>query len=52
MQRGLFELMMEKAARKKIPLACYFDLTYQCNLNCVHSYVAREDCPELSTSEI
>lgn len=51
-QRGLFELLMEKAAREKIPLACHFDLTYQCNLNCVHCYVIREDRPELSTSEI
>lgn len=52
MQRGLFELLMEKAARKKIPLVCHFDLTYRCNLNCVQCYVVREDHPELSTSEI
>ncbi len=43
---------MKKAARSKIPLVCHFDLTYQCNLNCVHCYVIREDRPELSTSEI
>ena len=52
MQRGSFDLLMEKAARKKIPLVCHFDLTYRCNLNCVHCYVVREDRPELSTSEI
>jgi len=52
MQRGLFEFLMEKAAGKKIPLICHFDLTYQCNLNCVHCYVVREERPELSTSEI
>ena len=52
MQKGLFKLLMEKAARRKIPLVCHFDLTYQCNLNCVHCYVVREDRPELSTSEI
>jgi radical SAM protein with 4Fe4S-binding SPASM domain len=51
-QGGPFELLMEKAAREKIPLVCHFDLTYQCNLNCVHCYVVREDRPELSTSEI
>jgi radical SAM protein with 4Fe4S-binding SPASM domain len=51
-QIGPFKQVMEKAARKKIPLACHFDLTYQCNLNCVHCYVVREDRPELSTSEI
>jgi MoaA/NifB/PqqE/SkfB family radical SAM enzyme len=43
---------MEKAAREKIPLVCHFDLTYRCNLSCVHCYVVREDQPELSTSEI
>jgi len=51
-QRGSFKHLMEKAAQKKIPLACHFDLTYQCNLNCVHCYVVREDRTELSTSEI
>ena len=51
-QGGPFELLMEKAAREKIPLVCHFDLTYQCNLNCVHCYVVREDRPEFSTSEI
>jgi radical SAM protein with 4Fe4S-binding SPASM domain len=43
---------MEKAAREKIPLVCHFDLTYQCNLNCVHCYVVSEERPELATSEI
>jgi radical SAM protein with 4Fe4S-binding SPASM domain len=52
MQRGLADFLKEKAARKKIPLACHFDLTYQCNLNCIHCYVVGEDRPELSTSEI
>jgi AdoMet-dependent heme synthase len=51
-QAGSFKHLMEQAARRKIPLACHFDLTYQCNLNCVHCYVVREDRPELSTSEI
>ncbi len=52
MQRGLFKHLMEKAIRMKIPLVCHFDLTYQCNLNCVHCYVVRRDRPELSISEI
>jgi AdoMet-dependent heme synthase len=51
-QRGSFNHLMEKATQRKVPLACHFDLTYQCNLNCVHCYVVREDRPELSTSEI
>ncbi len=52
MQRSLFERLREKASQKKIPLVCHFDLTYQCNLKCVHCYVAREERPELTTSEI
>jgi len=51
-QRGLFKHLMEKAAQGKVPLVCHFDLTYQCNLNCIHCYVVREDRPELSTSEV
>ena len=51
-QASPFELLTKKAAREKIPLVCHFDLTYQCNLNCIHCYVVREDRPELSTSEI
>jgi radical SAM protein with 4Fe4S-binding SPASM domain len=51
-QRSSFSLLMNKAARSKIPLVCHFDLTYQCNLDCVHCYVVKEDRPELSTSEI
>ncbi len=51
-ERGPFRLLIEKAAQSKIPLVCHFDLTYQCNLNCVHCYVIREDHPELSASEI
>lgn len=51
-QRGLLKQLTEKATRGKIPLVCHFDLTYRCNLNCVHCYVVKEDRPELSTSEI
>jgi radical SAM protein with 4Fe4S-binding SPASM domain len=51
-QEGPFKHLMKNTAQRKIPLACHFDLTYQCNLNCVHCYVVREDRPELSTSEI
>jgi MoaA/NifB/PqqE/SkfB family radical SAM enzyme len=41
--------MQERAARKKIPFSCHFDLTYRCNLNCVHCYLVKEDRPELGT---
>ena len=51
-QRGLLKRLIEKAVREKVPFACHFDLTYRCNLKCVHCYVVKEDRPELSTSEI
>lgn len=51
-QRGLFKQLAEKVAREKIPFACHFDLTYRCNLKCVHCYVVNEDRPELSASAI
>jgi radical SAM protein with 4Fe4S-binding SPASM domain len=51
-QRGLVQQLTEKVARGKIPFACHFDLTYRCNLECVHCYVVKEDRPELSASAI
>jgi MoaA/NifB/PqqE/SkfB family radical SAM enzyme len=50
--RGLVQQIQERAARKKIPFSCHFDLTYHCNLNCVHCYVVKEDRPELNTAEV
>jgi len=44
--------MLARAAGKKIPFSCHFDLTYHCNLNCVHCYVVPEERPELGTLEI
>jgi radical SAM protein with 4Fe4S-binding SPASM domain len=49
---GLFQSIHDKAARKKIPISCHFDLTHHCNLKCIHCYVVHDDRPELSTSEI
>ncbi len=50
--RGLVGQLIEKVAREKVPFACHFDLTYHCNLNCVHCYVVKEDRPELPASAI
>jgi len=52
MVRSLFENLREKAVRKKIPIVIHFDITYQCNLRCVHCYIVPEDRPELNVSEI
>ncbi len=49
---SLFEDIREKAINKKIPLIAHFDLTYQCNLRCIHCYVISENLSELDTSEI
>ena len=49
---SLLQHIQERAARKKIPLSCHFDLTYHCNLNCVHCYLVKEDRPELNTAEV
>lgn len=51
-QANLLQQIEEKAAQHKIPLGCHFDLTYHCNLNCVHCYVIKEECPELKVSEV
>lgn len=51
-EASVFQHILDKAARKKIPFSCHFDLTYHCNLNCVHCYLVPEDRPELNTAEI
>lgn len=52
MNEDLFENIREKAMRKKIPILVHLDLTYKCNLNCIHCYITAEDKPELSTLQI
>lgn len=48
----LFNTVREKAVANKIPLIVHIDLTYQCNLNCVHCYIVSEDRPILNTNEV
>ena len=33
----------KKAARANVPIAVHFDLTYRCNLNCIHCYLPEKD---------
>lgn len=40
------------ALKKKIPLTIIFELTYHCNLRCLHCYVVRKKKRELSFEEI
>jgi len=39
----IFEQLREQAVRKQIPLVVHFDLTYRCNLRCVHCYLTRSE---------
>ena len=50
--RDLFELELNKFARKSLPITCHFDLTYHCNLNCIHCYIVENSIPELKTKEV
>lgn len=52
MNKGLFETLREKAVRKKIPIVGHFDLTYRCNLRCIHCYIVAEERSELNTHEV
>ncbi len=36
----IFEQLREEAVQKQIPLVVHFDLTYRCNLHCVHCYLS------------
>ena len=46
------DLLCDKALKNQIPLLVHFDLTYNCNLNCVHCYVVKDYRKELNTSQI
>ena len=51
-QKGLYEKVLKEKSLNRVPLNCQFDLTYHCNLNCVHCCVVKEDREELRTSQI
>lgn len=44
--------LVENSVKKRIPLACHIDLTYKCNLNCIHCYVKKEPLKELDTKSV
>ena len=52
LQEDLQGLVNQKTVEKRIPISCQFDLTYHCNLSCLHCYVVKEDRRELKTSKI
>ena len=52
MNKIAFDDLREKAIEQKIPIAVHLDLTYRCNLDCIHCYIVKQDRPELSTKEV
>jgi len=50
---AIFEQLREQAVQKQIPLVVHFDLTYRCNLHCVHCYLTGgEKQSECTTEEV
>jgi radical SAM protein with 4Fe4S-binding SPASM domain len=51
--RDLQFYLDKKSIEKKVPLICNLELTYRCNLNCIHCYVVdKKTDKELSTIEV
>jgi len=48
----LFDTLREKAITGQIPLIAHFDLTYKCNLDCVHCYIVDKNRSVLGAKEI
>ena len=48
----LYEIFIKKAADNCFPLACLFELTFNCNLSCRHCYIVRKKSKELSKPEV
>jgi len=51
-QPSVMEAMVARARRATIPVRVKLDLTYSCNLRCVHCCVAPAPRPELNTDEV
>lgn len=48
-----YQKIVKKTVDENIPFTVHFDLTYKCNLKCVHCYIVpAEEEKELSTEEI
>jgi radical SAM protein with 4Fe4S-binding SPASM domain len=49
---SILDRLVSRAARKAVPVKVRFDVTYACNLKCVHCLVVSEDRPELDSLQI
>ena len=53
MKLDYYQKIVKKTVDENIPFTVHFDLTYKCNLKCVHCYVTEEkEKKELSTEEV
>lgn len=53
MKLDYYQKILKKTVDENIPFTVHFDLTYKCNLKCIHCYVTKESGKkELSTEEI
>ena len=51
-QKTLLDHLYHKAAKRLIPISVFFEVTFRCNLRCIHCYVVNSDKNELSLDEI
>lgn len=52
MKSKLQDLLFKEPTNNFIPLHCLFELTYRCNLNCVHCYIVKNKKRELNKWKI
>lgn len=52
LKEELSSYLMQKTTENRILINCHLDLTYQCNLDCLHCYVVKENRNEMNTSEV
>lgn len=52
LKEDLSRYLSQKTTGKRILVSCHLDLTYQCNLDCLHCYVVKEYRNEMKTSEV
>lgn len=47
-----YQDLLRESAKSLIPIRGFFELTYRCNLKCIHCYVAKNTKRELNTKEV
>ena len=47
-----YEALISHAVKNNIPLGVHLDLTYRCELSCVHCYLTKRKLPELTLEQI